>query len=212
LHTRSCTGARQPGSPGKLPGEPEGQPPSGKLATLMGDTSLTTTRFKPGSGSPRRQGRPVQEWWQKATPSEHTKRPRFAGVDDDRILRLPVADERDDALLASTRPLHGAVVTADRERRHATMIAGGCDTSLAVRISARAVHCRCGRSREGASAPEAGTSPEDRQQLSHGDDVRARPADLAANPAVVCGHDDGLQDVEPVDQFDDHFIGLYLGG
>ena len=54
----------------------------------------------------------------QARPTEQTQRSFLGHIDYHCVIGIPVADERDDTAVASRRPLHGAVVAADRERAH----------------------------------------------------------------------------------------------
>jgi len=72
------------------------------------------------SGAPAvSQGRDQPRTAQKA------QSPLLDHIDDDGVLGLTVANERDDAAVASGRPLHGAVAAADGERIHALIISAG---------------------------------------------------------------------------------------
>ena len=61
------------------------------------------------------------------TPLEQPQRTRLDDIDDHRIPRLPIAQERDHAIRASRGPLHHALITADlhAEERYAGGVTGG---------------------------------------------------------------------------------------
>ena len=62
----------------------------------------------------------------QAGPTQQPKRTLLGYVDDHRILRLAIADERDHAFVASGRGAHATALTADRER-HGDIVTRRCD-------------------------------------------------------------------------------------
>jgi hypothetical protein len=59
---------------------------------------------------------------------EETQRARFDDIDHDRVARLSIAQEGDDAVATRAGALHHALVTADPQvTRHARTLRRGCD-------------------------------------------------------------------------------------
>src|SRR5262249_4209078 len=110
-------------------GEPAHRTLSGKLAVSSCPSGDPRSA---GCGPP---GSLVAERWDQAGPAEDARAPLLADIDDDRLIRLAVADECDNAPFAGRRVLHGALVAADVQRAHGTSISGGCDGYGACSLS-----------------------------------------------------------------------------
>jgi hypothetical protein len=136
----------------------------------------------------------VPERWYQARPAQEAQGSLFCHVDYDGVIRFPVADECDDTAIASRRVPHGAVVTADRERAHGEMIAGGCDAEP-IR-----------------SAGGVREAPEDREELLDRDQVGAAASHLGAHSSVIGRNGDRPGLTKGLDQRDYLVVGLDCGG
>ena len=63
----------------------------------------------------------------KPGPTQESNRPLLRNIDNHRVIRLAIANERNDAPVARFRLAHDAVIAADRQGGHARIITGGCD-------------------------------------------------------------------------------------
>lgn len=101
-------------------------PDSGELGRTQCHPHVGSLRFGPKGELSTTRGLMFQRR-KEPRPTQESNRPLLRRVDNHRVIRLAIANERNDAIVARFRVAHDAVIAADRQGGHARIITAGCD-------------------------------------------------------------------------------------